>query len=204
MGFRMTGASTQPADGTACGPPILATARLLLRPWRQADREPFRALNADPQVMRYFPAPLDAAASDRLADRIEANMAMWGFGLWAVEVRCGPAFVGFVGLSVPAFAAHFTPCVEVGWRLARAAWGRGYATEAAEAALRFGFVEERLDEIVSITVPSNRASRAVMERLGMHHMPADFAHPSLPEDHPLRPHVLYRLRRDAWLARARA
>ena len=113
-------------------------------------------------------------------------------------------FVGFVGLSVPTFEAHFTPCVEVGWRLARAHWGRGYATEAAGAALTFGFSDVGLDEVVSFTVPHNRPSRRVMQRLGMRRDPAeDFEHPSLPEGHPLRRHVLYRLHRDHWLQAAR-
>ncbi|GIU88749.1 MAG: N-acetyltransferase [Acidimicrobiia bacterium] len=182
-------------------PVELRTGRLRLRAWRPADREPFAALNADPEVMRHFPAPLTRAESDAAADAIAAGLARLGWGLWAVEVEGegGAPFVGFVGLSVPAFAAPFTPCVEVGWRLAREHWGKGYATEGATAAVGFAFGVLGLDEVVSFTVPANRRSRAVMERLGMTHDPADdFDHPRLPEGHPLRRHVLYRLPRGRW------
>lgn len=178
----------------------LETARLRLRPWRQSDREPFAALNADPRVMEFLPWTLDRAGSDALADRIEAGFEKNGFGLWAVEVPGEIEFAGFVGLSVPGFAASFMPCVEIGWRLATAAWHRGYATEGARAALVYGFERAGLEEIVSFTVPANQASWRVMERLGMHRDPAqDFDHPSLPEGHRLRRHVLYRLGRREWL-----
>ena len=150
-------------------------------------------MNADPTVMEFFPKPLDRAESDGMAARIEAHFERRGFGLWAVEVPGVADFIGFVGLSTPTFEAHFTPCVEVGWRLARDHWGRGYATEAARAALDFGFRQLGLPEIVSFTVPANRRSRGVMERIGMTRSPADdFDHPVLPEGHPLRKHVLYR------------
>ncbi|GIU89942.1 MAG: hypothetical protein KatS3mg010_1041 [Acidimicrobiia bacterium] len=149
------------------GPVTLRTERLVLRPWRESDRVPYAALNADPEVMRYFPSTLTQAESDASVDRIVDGFARRGFGLWAVEVAGGAPFVGFVGLDEPAWEAHFTPCVEVGWRLARAHWGKGYATEAARAAVAFGFDVLGLDEIVSFTVPANSASRAVMERLGM-------------------------------------
>lgn len=173
----------------------LATARLVLRRWRAADLAPFAALNADPRVTEHLGGPLRRAASDALAARIEDHFARHGFGLWAVEIRGGAPFAGFVGLSVPSFEAPFTPCVEVGWRLAAAHWGRGYATEAAHGALEFGFATLGLAEIVSFTVPRNLRSRRVMERLGMTHDPADdFDHPLLPRGHPLRRHVLYRLR----------
>lgn len=173
--------------------PELETDRLLLRHWRPEDRAPFAALNADPEVMRYFPAPLTRPESDALADRIEAAMRREPFGGWAVEAPAG--FIGFVGLSRPRFEAAFTPCVEIGWRLARQAWGHGYATEAARAALVHGFGAVGLDEIVSFTAPANRPSRAVMERIGMvRDETGDFEHPSVPDGHPLRPHVLYRIR----------
>jgi RimJ/RimL family protein N-acetyltransferase len=175
-------------------PPQLQTERLLLRRWREADREPFAALNADPATMEHFPAPLGRAESDALATRIEAGFDQHGFGLWALELREGGEFIGFAGLAVPSFEAHFTPAVEVGWRLARSAWGHGYATEAGGAALEFGFGELGLAEIVAMTTVGNRRSRAVMERLGMSHDPADdFALPTLAAGHPQRPHVLYRL-----------
>ena len=175
-------------------PDSLTTERLLLRPWRASDRAPFAALNADPRVMRYLGPPLARAASDALADRIEAHFAEHGFGMWAVEVRGVAEFVGIVGLGVARFEAHFTPCVEVAWRLAAAHQGCGYATEAARAALRFGFEELALAEIVALTTRENSASRAVMGRLAMQHNPRDdFEHPALAPDNPLRPHVLYRI-----------
>ena len=176
--------------------PTLATPRLCLRPWRESDLEPFAALNADPQVMQHFPQVLDRAESDAMAARIAAHFERHSFGLWAVEVLGQASFIGFVGLSVPRFQAHFTPCVEIGWRLARAHWGCGYAIEAARAALAHGFDTAGLGEIVSFTVPGNTRSRAVMQRLDMTHAPADdFDHPLLPQGHPLRRHVLYRSRR---------
>ena len=172
------------------------TPHLLLRPWRDEDLAPFAALNADPRVMEHFPGTLDRDASDALAAEIRAELERSGFGLWAVEVPRVAPFIGFVGLSEPDFDAPFTPCVEIGWRLAFAHWGKGYATEAARAAVAHAFGPLRLEELVSFTAPANLRSRAVMERLGMTRSPADdFDHPKLPDGHPLRRHVLYRLRR---------
>jgi RimJ/RimL family protein N-acetyltransferase len=173
----------------------LTTPRLRLRRWRETDAAPFAALNADPEVMRYFPRPLTRAESDDLIENIERGFEREGFGLWALEVQASGEFVGFAGLARPAFEAHFTPAVEVGWRLARSAWGEGYATEAGAASLCFGFEQLGLREVVSLTAAANKRSRAVMERLGMSHGPEDdFDHPQLREDHPLRRHVLYRVR----------
>jgi RimJ/RimL family protein N-acetyltransferase len=156
-------------------------------------------MNTDPRVMEHFPATLERAESDALAQRIRAHFAEHGFGLWAVEVPGQVEFAGFVGLSVPTFGAHFTPCVEVGWRLAAEHQGTGYATEGARAALACGFEALGLDEIVSFTVPANRRSRRVMEKLGMRRDPADdFDHPSLAPGHRLRRHVLYRLSQERW------
>jgi RimJ/RimL family protein N-acetyltransferase len=175
-------------------PQELRSERLLLRRWRTADREPFAALNADQRVMEHFPALLSREESDAAADRIEAHFQRHGFGSWAVEVPGVTPFAGFVGLCHPRFEAHFTPCVEIGWRLAAQFWGRGFATEGATAAVRFGFEVLRLKEIVSFTVPGNVRSRRVMEKLGMTHRPSDdFEHPLLPAGHPLSRHVLYRL-----------
>lgn len=177
-------------------PRELQTDRLFLRRWRPDDRPPFAKLNRDPRVVEFLPGALTREQSDALADRIEAHFERHGFGLWAVEVPGVTPFAGFIGLSVPAFEAPFTPCVEVGWRLDADHWDRGYATEGARAALAFGFEWLRLEEILSFTVPANVRSRRVMEKVGMTRSPADdFDHPLLPEGHPLRRHVLYRLRR---------
>jgi RimJ/RimL family protein N-acetyltransferase len=180
----------------------LNTERLLLRRWRPEDREPFAALNADPVVMEHFPARLTPAESDASIERIEAGIDEHGFGLWAVEVtEPGPLqgqFIGFTGLSVPRFQAHFTPAVEIGWRLARPAWGHGYASEAARRALAIAFGQYHLPEVVSFTTTTNVRSQAVMRRIGMTHDPADdFDHPSLPPGHRLERHVLYRAKPSA-------
>lgn len=173
-------------------PAEMRTDRLLLRRWRSADRPLFAALNADPRVMEHFPAVLTREESDALVDRIEQHFAAHGFGLWAVEVPGIVPFAGFTGLAIPRFTAHFTPCVEVGWRFAVEYWDHGYATEAARAAVRIGFDRLALAEIVSFTVPENVRSRRVMERIGMMHDPAgDFDHPEGSEH--ARRHVLYRL-----------
>jgi RimJ/RimL family protein N-acetyltransferase len=179
--------------------PMLETRRLRLRAWSESDLAPFAVLNADPRVMEFFVKPLDRGESDALAGRIRDHFARHGFGVWAIEAPGVADFIGFVGLSVPNCQAHFTPCVEIGWRLAHQYWGYGYATEAAGAALAFGFRDLGLDEIVSFTVPKNRRSTRVMERLGMSRSAADdFEHPTLPEGHHLRPHVLYRLSKRDW------
>jgi RimJ/RimL family protein N-acetyltransferase len=175
--------------------PLLLTPRLVLRAWCDDDLAPFAAMSADPEVMRFLPGPRDRAASDEVAARIQAHFDAHGFGLWVVETP-ELAFAGCIGLLRPSYHTHFTPCLEVGWRLARAAWGHGYATEGAQAALRFGFEVLGEREIVAMTVPANQASRRVMERLGMTRDPGDdFDHPRLADDDPLRRHVLYRLAR---------
>ena len=172
---------------------VIQTERLRLRPWRESDREPFARLNADPHVMRFFPAPLSRPESDTMVDRIEAQMTARGFTLYAAESIETGAFIGFIGLSVPSFAAHFTPCVEIGWRLAADWWNRGLATEGARAVLRHAFDALRLEEVVAMTAAVNLPSRRVMEKLGMTYDPADdFDHPRISAGHPLRPHVLYR------------
>ena len=177
-------------------PREIRTERLLLRRWLPADVEPFSAMNSDPRVSEYLPTPLSRPESESFIARIRGHFEKQGFGLWAVEIPGVAPFAGFVGLSTPRFEAHFTPAIEIGWRLAAEHWGRGYATEGARAVLAFGFDELRLEQIVSITVPANARSRRVMEKIGMTCDPADdFDHPLLPEGHPLRRHVLYRIAR---------
>lgn len=167
---------------------FVETPRLILRPWRDSDREPFAAMNADPRVMRYFPSTLTRAESDALADRAAGFLSDHGFGVLAAELRETGEFIGYIGLWIPSFEAHFTPCVEIGWRLAAAHWNRGLATEGARAILR-----RWPEPVVSFTTVSNFPSRRVMEKIGLAHNPVDdFDHPRIPEGHPLRRHVLYR------------
>jgi len=177
----------------------LLTERLILRRWREADRIPFRSMNADVRVAEFLSRARDAASSDALMEGIETHFDVHGFGLFAVELRESGEFAGFVGLSVPDFEAAFTPAVEIGWRLAAEYWGKGIATEAAREVLRYGFEDVGLNDVVSFTVPANVRSRAVMERLGMvRNTLDDFDHPGLPEGHALRRHVLYRLDCQSW------
>ena len=174
--------------------PELRTERLLLRRWLDSDRAPFARLNADPEVMRYLQGPRSRERSDASIALFERSFEDQGWGLWAVEVVEAGSFIGFVGLARSDFDATFTPAVEVGWRLARHAWGQGYATEASTAALRFGLGAAGIQDVMSWTASINRRSRLVMERLGLHHdADADFEHPRVPVGDPLRPHVLYRL-----------
>ncbi len=176
----------------------LVTDRLLLRRWRPEDHAPFAALNADPEVMRHFPALMTRAESDALVERIEAQFEREGWGLWALQERASGAFIGFTGLARPVFDAPFMPTVEIGWRLVRSAWGHGYASEAARACAAGAFDELGWQEIISMAVVANARSRAVMERLGMRRDPAeDFDHPLVVAPQ-LRRHVLYRLRADEW------
>lgn len=179
----------------------MRTARLLLRRWRESDREPFAVLNADPDVMEHFAAPMTRRESDAFIDGIEAGFAQRGYGFWALEVMATSEFIGFAGLSVPSFEADFTPAVEVGWRLARSVWGRGYATEAARAALEFGFDSQGIEEIVAFTPMTNWRSERVMQRVGMTHDSGDdFDHPRFPEGHRLRRFLLYRMSANRWRA----
>lgn len=177
------------------------TARLTLRRWSEADLTSFARLNADTSVMEFMPRVLERSESDALVVQFEAHFAAHGFGPWAIELSESASLLGVVGLSRPTFTAGFTPCVELSYRLSRESWGHGYATEAAREVCRIGFDDFGLSEIVAFTVPFNLRSRRVMERLGMRHdHGADFDHPRLPEGHPLRRHVLYRLPRERWLA----
>ncbi len=172
-----------------------------MRRWREADREPFAALNADPEVMRYFPAPLDRAASDATVDRIEDLFLRQGFGLWALEVSATGEFIGFTGLNPMPGGVPGAGGMEVGWRLARGAWHQGYASEAAAAAAGVAFRGAGLAELWSMTAVANEPSQAVMRRLGMT-LHAHFDHPGVTAGHPLRPHVAYRLPRPEPTGRA--
>ena len=174
------------------------TSRLRLRQWQESDREPFASMNADPAVMEFFPALQSRTASDASIDAWQSQFAAQGWSNWAAEFIESSQFIGFVGLSVPRRVLPFSPCVEIGWRLARAFWGRGLATEAAQGALRVGLERLGLTEIVSFTAVGNHRSRAVMERIGMRNAEQDFEHPGVPEGHPLRLHCLYRVSRSQW------
>jgi len=173
------------------------TDRLRLRQWRTTDREPFAQLNADPKVMEFFPTTLDREASDAMINRCQSIIAEKGWGFWAASIKESDAFIGFVGLHIPSPKLPFSPCVEIGWRLAFQYWGKGFASEAARGALRVGFELLNLSEIVSFTAIGNLRSRAVMERLGMGKV-STFEHPNVPVGNRLRPHCLYRLAREQW------
>lgn len=176
------------------------TDRLKLRQWRMSDREVFAELNASSKVMEFFPKRLDRTESDAAAERCQALIAERGWGLWAVELKLTEAFIGFVGLNVPAPELPISPCVEIGWRLAEEHWGMGYATEAARAALEVGFLSLGLQEIVAFAAKANIRSRAIMEKLGMRHSGETFGHPHVPENSELHKQYLYRLGRDNWQA----
>jgi ribosomal-protein-alanine N-acetyltransferase len=179
--------------------PTIHTERLVLRRWRDGDQDDFAALNSDPVVMEHFPGVLSREQSDQMIRQIELHFEEFGYGLWAVDIRWAAKFIGFCGLAVPTFHTHFTPAVEVGWGFTRDEWGNGYATEAARAAVDFGFEEARLDEVLSWTIPANQRSVGVMTRLGMTRAPElDFDHPRLLDDDRLRRHIVYRLTRDDW------
>ena len=183
----------------------LTSARLLLRRWRESDRAPFAALSDDPEVMRYMPSPPTALPSDELIESFQAHAREHGFAPWALALRDSGELIGFAGLDVVSFPAAFTPAVEVSWRLGRAAWGHGYATEAARAAIAYGFCELGLEQLVAQTSAINERSRAVMRRLCMSHDPGeDFDHPRLQRDSPLLRHVLYRLSAAQWRERGDA
>jgi len=173
---------------------ILETERLIVRNWQPEDIEPFAAMNADPRVMEFFPATMSRAETETMMAVLNERRKKLGFCFWAVELKESGEFIGFTGLSVPRFETHFTPCVEIGWRLAHALWGHGYATEAAKSTLRYAFETLSLKEIVSFTAVGNLRSRKVMEKIGMQRNPReDFDHPKLPQGHPLQRHVLYRI-----------
>jgi RimJ/RimL family protein N-acetyltransferase len=178
------------------------TPRLRLRQWRESDRTPFAAMNADPAVMEFFPSVQSRETSDASIAFWQSQFAGQGWSNWAAELVATGEFIGFIGLSVPRRVLPCSPCVEIGWRLARAFWGNGYASEGASGALRVGFERIGLVEIVSFTALGNLRSRAVMQRIGMRDAGRDFEHPAIPQGHPLRLHCLYRITRDEWVAHA--
>ena len=186
---------------------ILTTERLILRTWQESDVMLMTQISSDPEVMAHFPATQDYAATQGLVQRVQAHYLKWGYGLYAVEIRATGEFIGFVGLSqpsfeIPGFEPNGLPIVEIGWRLAKQHWGKGYAPEAANAVLEYGFTVLALPEIISFTVVANSPSRRVMEKIGLHHDAVDdFKHPNIAEDNSLCHHVLYRLTRDAYLQR---
>lgn len=176
-------------------PRTIHTARLQLRPWLPSDLPPFAALNADPEVMRYFPAALSREQSDAMAQRCQALISERGWGFWAAETLENGEFIGMIGLHIPSAALPFAPCVELGWRLARAHWGKGYATEGAQAALELAFSAIELTEVVSFTSIHNLRSERVMQRLGMQRELGTFAHPALETGSWLSEHCLYKIQR---------
>jgi RimJ/RimL family protein N-acetyltransferase len=182
----------------------LRTDRLILRHWRDSDREPFHALSSDPEVMEHFPALMTREQSDGMASRIETSFQERGLGLWALEIPGVAPFLGYTGLAVPRFESPtFGSCVEIGWRIAKAHWGHGYVTEAARAALDDGFSRLNLPEVLSFTVQENRRSWSVMDRLGMRRTPElDFDHPMIPDGHRLKRHIVYRMTKQDWEKRA--
>jgi RimJ/RimL family protein N-acetyltransferase len=180
--------------------PTLETERLRLRDWRESDLEPFAAMNADPVVMRHFPSVQTREQSDASVRRCQKIPETYPFGVFAAETKADGRFIGFIGLAIPRFEAHFTPCVEIGWRLRADVWGQGLATEGAKRVLELGFGAANLTQIVAMTTLENIASQRVMQKIGMVHDPKeDFDHPELAEGHRLRRHVLYRLTRERWL-----
>ena len=182
---------------------MIETGRLILRQWREADKAPFAALNADPAVMEFMPSRLTPKQSDAMIERFGAMLEMKGMTFYALEERASGQFLGAAGLF-PVTQLPFAPAVEIGWRLRRQSWGQGYASEAARAALAEGFGPLGLDEIVAYTAAPNVRSQRVMERIGVRRdADGDFDHPALPEDSPLRTHVLYRLGRSRWAAEPR-
>jgi len=190
--FRYSDPRREVDDAVATGFDSIVTERLLMRRWTEADREPFAVLNGDPQTMRFFPGLLDRAASDAFADRIEARFDAQGFGLWALEIVETGQFIGYTGLNPMPAGVPGAGGMEIGWRLDRHAWHRGYATEAARAATAVAFSEIGLPEVWSMTAVLNEPSQAVMRRIGLAEV-ARFDHPMIDEGHPLRPHVTYYL-----------
>lgn len=178
----------------------LKTSRLILRQWKECDFIHLARMNVDPDVMEYYPSILSEEESNVMANKLKMIIAERGWGFWAVEILKTKEFIGFVGLHCPTYDLPVTPCVEVGWRLGKKYWRKGYATEAAQESLRFAFENLGLKEIYSFTSVQNRKSWLVMERLKMTNTKNNFEHPIIPEGHYLREHVLYKITADQWLS----
>ena len=182
---------------------MLETDRLLLRQWKASDYSAFAKISGDTDVMEFYPKPLNVAESNAMADRIRGLINKRGWGFWAVEIPKQQGFIGFVGLHIPSEQLPFSPCVEIGWRIAKEHWGKGYATEAARAALDYGFSELGFDEIVSFTTLANLRSQRVMQKIGMSDVKENFMHPDIDRSHPQCEHVLYKLTQSDWIKRER-
>ena len=184
--------------------PYIETERLYLRQWQASDFVVFAAMNADPEVMKYFPKLLSATVSDIIANKCQQLIEENGWGFWALSLKEGSdnndAFIGFVGLNQTHAEMSFAPCVEIAWRLRKEYWGQGYATEAARASLDFAFSELALDEVVAFTAVINQRSQLLMARIGMTDTQDNFYHPALESNHPLAEHVLYKITRQQWQA----
>ncbi len=178
----------------------LKTDRLILRQWKEQDFPVFANMNADPAVMEYFPSMMNESESNMMAHRLQALIAEKSWGFWGVEIIDEQKFIGFVGLHQPTYKLPVTPCIEIGWRIAKEFWGKGYATEAARRSLKFAFEELDLNEVYSFAAMLNKKSWQVMQRLGMKNMAANFKHPIIPEAHPLSEHVLYKITQEQWEA----
>jgi len=178
----------------------LEGSRIRLRQWRESDLSPFAKMNADPEVMRYFPNCLNEEQSNALVERFTLDIDKSGWGFWAAERLDNSTFIGFIGINYTAHGLPFAPCVDIGWRLSTSNWGQGYATEGAELALQYAFLQAQLSDVVSMTPLSNVASQRIMQKLGMKLQANTFYHPKLERDSPLAEHVLYRIHRDEWLA----
>ncbi|NOZ54860.1 MAG: GNAT family N-acetyltransferase [Gammaproteobacteria bacterium] len=176
----------------------LETERLILKQWKDSDYRVFTGMSSDPEVMRYYPSLMSRSESNEMADKIRSLISDKGWGFWAVEEKDDNKFIGFVGLHEPVPELSFSPCVEIGWRIRKEKWGKGFATEAAKEALNFAFEVLKLDKVYSFSTVKNQKSRAVMERLGMINTHKNFEHPEIPTDSPLRDHVLYEVRREQW------
>ncbi|MEE9452670.1 MAG: GNAT family N-acetyltransferase [Gammaproteobacteria bacterium] len=181
---------------------ILETERLILRTWRASDLEPMCKINQDPKVMAYFPGLQDRATTKQFIDKVTAHYQKNNYALYATQLKSTHEFIGFIGLDRVNFSAHFTPAIEIGWRLSSKHWNKGYATEGAKAVLHYAFTTLDIPEIISFTVTGNTPSRRVMEKIGLsHNVSDDFAHPKLGDDSPLQQHVLYRLTKAVYLSR---